>query len=195
MGSSPLTRGKQGPRPPHAGGAGLIPAHAGKTRAESCRGDPGGAHPRSRGENRDCGTKRRGSAGSSPLTRGKLCARERDADGGGLIPAHAGKTEANVEYLHEQGAHPRSRGENNVLVAPVSSLDGSSPLTRGKLARGLAGGRSRRLIPAHAGKTQVRLRACCERPAHPRSRGENLHSRAGHVVLTGSSPLTRGKLR
>ena len=32
------------------------------------------------------------AAGSSPLTRGKLAFRATDDEGGGLIPAHAGKT-------------------------------------------------------------------------------------------------------
>ena len=51
-GSSPLTRGKRGFVGGHAGGRGLIPAHAGKT---SCLIVPHyrvKAHPRSRGENR-----------------------------------------------------------------------------------------------------------------------------------------------
>ena len=49
------------------------------------------------------------------------------------------------------------------------------------------------LIPAHAGKTTRGAAAphCCA--AHPRSRGENRPTRASAWVLTGSSPLTRGK--
>ena len=70
-GSSPLTRGKQRIRPAHLSGAGLIPAHAGKT----CR-FPGvarryRAHPRSRGENEVKGLGHEIGDGSSPLTRGK----------------------------------------------------------------------------------------------------------------------------
>ena len=50
-----------------------------------------------------------------------------------------------------------------------------------------------RLIPAHAGKTNLHYASCTMYRAHPRSRGEN------HVVENcfsahfGSSPLTRGK--
>ena len=112
--------------------------------------------------------------GSSPLTRGKhgpqglLFGQRR------LIPAHAGKTRSRHPRAGPSGAHPRSRGENAVLGATGTGVDGSSPLTRGKreqIARWLD---DQGLIPAHAGKTAV-LRAL--RPglgAHPRSRGENV---------------------
>ena len=70
-GSSPLTRGK--PRTFRAARyfVRLIPAHAGKTTQVRRCSLSGGAHPRSRGENRgptDTPPRRRGS---SPLTRGK----------------------------------------------------------------------------------------------------------------------------
>ena len=70
-GSSPLTRGKH--QAPDLGceRAGLIPAHAGKTAADSAHRIPGQAHPRSRGENYAGVTAASAMAGSSPLTRGK----------------------------------------------------------------------------------------------------------------------------
>ena len=71
-GSSPLTRGK----PPEASSpkshAGLIPAHAGKTRLPSSTRRVPRAHPRSRGENARSVTRSLPGFGSSPLTRGKL---------------------------------------------------------------------------------------------------------------------------
>ena len=71
-GSSPLTRGKrQHPRPRHLI-IGLIPAHAGKTCMASVQSSLTGAHPRSRGENRQRRTEMEYRPGSSPLTRGKL---------------------------------------------------------------------------------------------------------------------------
>ena len=91
-GSSPLTRGKRDAVPPRLVGVGLIPAHAGKTRADPRRSREAQAHPRSRGENsRGHGGGAIG-AGSSPLTRGKPTWRLLIAQAGGLIPAHAGKT-------------------------------------------------------------------------------------------------------
>ena len=71
MGSSPLTRGKLACELVDGGTAGLIPAHAGKTRSDHGRRNRARAHPRSRGEN--CPRDFRGldDGGSSPLTRGK----------------------------------------------------------------------------------------------------------------------------
>ena len=50
-GSSPLTRGKRGPRGLGSGRRRLIPAHAGKTSPPPPRRPSTTAHPRSRGEN------------------------------------------------------------------------------------------------------------------------------------------------
>ena len=96
LGSSPLTRGK-----PPALMAGAAPPWA---------------HPRSRGENHhDCDCEIV-PAGSSPLTRGKRLLRSRISPRPGLIPAHAGKTRGTGESRPGAGAHPRSRGENAVVL-------------------------------------------------------------------------------
>ena len=93
------------------------------------------------------------------------------------------------------GAHPRSRGENSGVRTASRAPVGSSPLTRGKHLLDLGRHRYRRLIPAHAGKTD-RLDSVHLRPeAHPRSRGENLVALRSGMTLRGSSPLTRGKRR
>ena len=75
----------------------------------------------------------------------------------------------------------------------LSTDAGSSPLTRGKPARRGLEGMVRRLIPAHAGKTNPWSAEACQRAAHPRSRGENGLHGAFDVQRAGSSPLTRGK--
>ena len=72
---------------------GLIPAHAGKTVGADAGVDASGAHPRSRGENDDDHLHIPSVAGSSPLTRGKRFAQGVEDVVGGLIPAHAGKTQ------------------------------------------------------------------------------------------------------
>ena len=114
VGSSPLTRGKQSPKPRARLSTGLIPAHAGKTGGRAARAPPGWAHPRSRGENRDCGLAGRRELGSSPLTRGKPPRPHHRRDRGRLIPAHAGKTDDTGGETRVIGAHPRSRGENEM---------------------------------------------------------------------------------
>ena len=193
LGSSPLTRGKPRKRWDQICKARLIPAHAGKTCARRRAGSPMTAHPRSRGENISRPPLASWKAGSSPLTRGKRQHFDEDTPGGGLIPAHAGKT---VES-HGDGpvgrAHPRSRGENHRSSRPPRKPSGSSPLTRGKRPDADGGGSAERLIPAHAGKT---VAAACQsscRTAHPRSRGENCRSHFSTFSWSGSSPLTRGK--
>ena len=192
-GSSPLTRGKRRTHGPLHRAAGLIPAHAGKTRGSHTASMTAGAHPRSRGENAAYVGDVPNDTGSSPLTRGKqptviLSVRVR-----GLIPAHAGKTDHPESSGLLPGAHPRSRGENTDSGSGRTVVTGSSPLTRGKLmappSRHTGGG----LIPAHAGKTVDHDPRPVDDGAHPRSRGENPASYGGRGGLSGSSPLTRGK--
>ena len=91
-------------------------------------------------------------------------------------------------------AHPRSRGENGPLPAEGMELDGSSPLTRGKLGGDELVGVLSRLIPAHAGKTRTTGGKSPPPSAHPRSRGENRDGVLRSMSIGGSSPLTRGKL-
>ena len=112
MGSSPLTRGK--------------------LRLDTLQRRTGGAHPRSRGENNEEGSTPTVGQGSSPLTRGKPDVLVVLKIATGLIPAHAGKTGTGYLLVRNDGAHPRSRGENVTLSRSRSILTGSSPLTRGK---------------------------------------------------------------
>ena len=192
-GSSPLTRGKHGYSFITVTIPGLIPAHAGKTGGDRGERSHGGAHPRSRGENRRVHHTQQLHPGSSPLTRGKL----RDSLFArvvrGLIPAHAGKTTTLLGTLAASRAHPRSRGENGSRLLARSSHPGSSPLTRGKRSVGRDAVRPRGLIPAHAGKTRHLPPYLPSLRAHPRSRGENGQPVVDLIINVGSSPLTRGK--
>ena len=193
-GSSPLTRGKPCSMCRRASSVGLIPAHAGKTHAKPGYPKTAEAHPRSRGENCTPGTRVPVTQGSSPLTRGK----HHDGRPPGLhrrlIPAHAGKTGAHGLRTCDAEAHPRSRGENLHLVGTRLEDGGSSPLTRGKHRPLTASKPMQRLIPAHAGKTDVHVGSGWWHGAHPRSRGENSRSSLTSSPGRGSSPLTRGKL-
>ena len=91
-GSSPLTRGKLAFMTAETMPWRLIPAHAGKTLPPCHPRCPLPAHPRSRGENYGISWRKRGEAGSSPLTRGKLQIVPEIRPMMRLIPAHAGKT-------------------------------------------------------------------------------------------------------
>ena len=192
-GSSPLTRGKPNRASAAANVFGLIPAHAGKTWGRSMVAPLAWAHPRSRGENPPASTVQEHLAGSSPLTRGKPYRPLSIRPPRRLIPAHAGKTRTAWPRSWACPAHPRSRGENLSSSLAMVSLDGSSPLTRGKRTRRRHCLSCGRLIPAHAGKTHT----CRSWPprlgAHPRSRGENDQVGMEPPGGAGSSPLTRGK--
>ena len=192
-GSSPLTRGKPDRAHGRGRGAGLIPAHAGKTAPARPRRSHGRAHPRSRGENYEAHALAIQTGGSSPLTRGKLTSGVGVVMRGGLIPAHAGKTVSSPTPLPTAWAHPRSRGENTPVGTPPPWVQGSSPLTRGKRARPLQRRNTIGLIPAHAGKTPPGLPPARRVWAHPRSRGENAMAEGQISAEEGSSPLTRGK--
>ena len=82
-----------------------------------------------------------------------------------------------------------------MVASPAKVVEkGSSPLTRGKRVPLELKYGGARLIPAHAGKTRSSQPASNTPTAHPRSRGENRLRMIASCPLTGSSPLTRGKL-
>ena len=195
IGSSPLTRGKRKVSLEDFQTARLIPAHAGKTPSRMISPGSLAAHPRSRGENYGSDPLRGGRWGSSPLTRGKRAPPGRHRVPGGLIPAHAGKTEGSALIYTGGAAHPRSRGENPTTSTGPILRRGSSPLTRGKQGTNCAKKSRIRLIPAHAGKTHLEGVGGAGPAAHPRSRGENRLSSPVRMMASGSSPLTRGKPR
>ena len=192
-GSSPLTRGKHFRACEQRPCARLIPAHAGKTARWRSRNGVWTAHPRSRGENSTADSVAYMPCGSSPLTRGKQTPAHHNGPRSGLIPAHAGKTERTSLSSRPPSAHPRSRGENVNRATSHDRPSGSSPLTRGKrIFRQPRDGREW-LIPAHAGKTHMRVAVALSAQAHPRSRGENIFGLPFGLSGGGSSPLTRGK--
>ena len=132
-GSSPLARGKRDDLVPPLAGVRLIPARAGKTYCAGQSFRHGRAHPRSRGENSAAGDGFPPRGGSSPLARGKQLDFSSGPVALGLIPARAGKTSSRPPGRQTLAAHPRSRGENEILNAVCCELSGSSPLARGKL--------------------------------------------------------------
>ena len=173
---------------------GLIPAHAGKTRAPFWHSACQAAHPRSRGENTTRPRPRRKGWGSSPLTRGKLSFLWCVVSDERLIPAHAGKTSSRWCLSLSCPAHPRSRGENPHPMARQPCRRLAHPRSRGEnvedaqagdlvcwlipahagktgVVCGSPGGVG--LIPAHAGKTRLSRSCMMLSSAHPRSRGEN----------------------
>ena len=110
-------------------------------------------HPRACGEHHmathDCNATR----GSSPRMRGTPYARHPRSGRTGIIPAHAGNTQAEVKRLRKLGDHPRACGEHEVLTFIATMISGSSPRMRGTRDMSKQGKGSRGIIPAHAGNT------------------------------------------
>ena len=150
------------------------------------------AHPRSRGEHGRRPIAIFAVRGSSPLARGTRGADRGIRRRGRLIPARAGNTTGDYRISFDNAAHPRSRGEHAGTDASAASRAGSSPLARGTQERYCEQIARRRLIPARAGNTGMRLMDWRRSSAHPRSRGEHPDMSKPAPTLYGSSPLARG---
>ena len=194
-GPSPLARGKLKSLPNELFMLGTIPARAGET--WQCQG--GGAvdrdHPRSRGGNRATSYGVPGRWGPSPLARGKLLGIAFFQVGVGTIPARAGETRTGASSLGRVRDHPRSRGGNRDLSNCSDYDEGPSPLARGKRKLLRCAASIPGTIPARAGETvsaQIHQHRARD---HPRSRGGNSPGRLLPRIISGPSPLARGKQR
>ena len=139
-----------------AWGMRIIPARAGFTPTEINDLISGRDHPRSRGVYPGGRHPAGHRVGSSPLARGLPGDDPAPAECGGIIPARAGFTLAEIGDLKARKDHPRSRGVYSGGKSPKDQVKGSSPLARGlrhprdyAIAEG-------RIIPARAGFTRAR---------------------------------------
>ena len=171
-GSSPHTRGAPGWEESCSAGGRIIPAYAGSTMRPTGSSSTKPDHPRIRGEHAG----RRGLAGR----------RRR------IIPAYAGSTSRWSAPSSRVPDHPRIRGEHSFEKLPSAMARGSSPHTRGALARALRLVHGARIIPAYAGSTMAGERLPVGRPDHPRIRGEHRKYQQDKAWRSGSSPHTRG---
>ena len=171
---------------------GIIPAYAGSTARASSGVIPVWDHPRIRGEHMHVYPPVSRFDGSSPHTRGARRAAQPPREFHGIIPAYAGSTVPAPRNPCRRRDHPRIRGEHHQLGMGIELAGGSSPHTRGALDGRAPAGHDHRIIPAYAGSTCRRGRACPCPSDHPRIRGEHHQEFAGEGVGLGSSPHTRG---
>ena len=109
-----------------------------------------------------------------------------------IIPALAGNTVLDEGMFLDAADHPRSRGEYHAVSRQVGDDCGSSPLSRGILARAPQPHLTARIIPALAGNS-FGVGVCIETSLdHPRSRGEYFSEPLLKDFVRGSSPLSRG---
>ena len=194
LGSSPLMRGKARPPPFHPSPAGIIPAHAGKSKSVQRRRCAAKDHPRSCGEKYRRAHSEVDHQGSSPLMRGKASYPVMPKAPKRIIPAHAGKSfpENSKRLIFRD--HPRSCGEKHFLPVVLVPVVGSSPLMRGKVRDVRYPVQDWRIIPAHAGKSDSSLIIALYVGDHPRSCGEMSSNLSNYRIEQGSSPLMRGKV-
>ena len=193
LGSPPRMRGKHRVFGEGTADMRITPAHAGKTLAVLRAQTPLTDHPRACGENRFFTRKATLWGGSPPRMRGKpvLCKENLCSDR--ITPAHAGKTFGITKITGLESDHPRACGENasNAINSAVGF--GSPPRMRGKPSHLLFSSRSRRITPAHAGKTGGSVRSCLSISDHPRACGENFFIKRLTFFPGGSPPRMRGK--
>ena len=172
--------------------AGIIPAHAGNTLMPLFVLSRGRDHPRACGEHRLGKIFAITLMGSSPRMRGTLY-RKLDVDSfTGIIPAHAGNTNAILACLRMDGDHPRACGEHKHPGLLKASGRGSSPRMRGTRSPAPAGRVQGGIIPAHAGNTSGSEQRECTRRDHPRACGEHRGDDMTNGTTPGSSPRMRG---
>ena len=111
---------------------------------------------------------------------------------GGIIPADAGNTVAQVRlHVHLQD-HPRGCGEHELKPATLHLIPGSSPRMRGTPKGSVRSVGEERIIPADAGNTWTRSAYSNPHGDHPRGCGEHSTSQAIVNLAIGSSPRMRG---
>ena len=112
-----------------------------------------------------------------------------------ITPAYAGKRHQLEYYRLKPEDHPRLCGEKLTRSTLNSQNWGSPPPMRGKVRVGEAYSRAYRITPAYAGKScGYDRRACCVWD-HPRLCGEKRKFFRKMLIITGSPPPMRGKVR
>ena len=175
--------------------AGIIPAYAGSTTAQTGKDAGKRDHPRIRGEHFLPTFKRILPAGSSPHTRGALKPVGGHVDVAGIIPAYAGSTQDPTEPSQENMDHPRIRGEHYSHECELPDSHGSSPHTRGAHVGGSERVEVEGIIPAYAGSTRPVKMAPELRTDHPRIRGEHASRRLDVHVRERIIPAYAGSTR
>ena len=111
-----------------------------------------------------------------------------------FIPAYAGNAILFTKAFNHQPVHPRIRGERHLVHQSLQSSTGSSPHTRGTHCHIKEFFNTSRFIPAYAGNAPFLAAPVLAFSVHPRIRGERWMGLGLLLVLTGSSPHTRGTL-
>ncbi len=194
-GSSPLARGRLTTIVQAQATTGIIPACAGPTLESTGAHHGCPDHPRLRGADDAWPYFPTNAPGSSPLARGRRPGRAGTRGVGGIIPACAGPTILRPTRPRTGRDHPRLRGADSPTRRGAWGRAGSSPLARGRLAYAARSVGAGRIIPACAGPTSTAARCARTMQDHPRLRGADDNDGPNGTIVSGSSPLARGRHR
>ena len=117
-----------------------------------------------------------------------------DAESGPVrfIPARAGNSRTAPGPNSPTPVHPHACGEQCVAFSRRSTHSGSSPRVRGTVPCVRTPDHRLRFIPARAGNSSSPRRLPSRSSVHPRACGEQIATRAGIIIRSGSSPRVRG---
>ena len=127
--------------------------------------------------------------------RGKVCRRDAAENRRGITPAYAGKSFPDQSSSGNARDHPRLCGEKCCYEGGDEKCMGSPPPMRGKETEPEEDERCYRITPAYAGKSRrcMGFRRCTG--DHPRLCGEKFRLYNGEMLVLGSPPPMRGKVR
>ena len=192
VGSSPRTRGTVTKFQCRLDVARFIPTHAGNGGRSPTSGRRPSVHPHARGERRQHQGRVVRDRGSSPRTRGTGGDSRPHFVEPRFIPTHAGNGRLPAWFTGRLTVHPHARGERSSRAVASTAPAGSSPRTRGTVARRPRARVAARFIPTHAGNGVGGRLDRCEQTVHPHARGERVDVGAAQYPAHGSSPRTRG---
>ena len=133
---------------------GITPAHAGNSAFSMFGRVPVWDHPRTCGEQLCDTYGKRKSLGSPPHMRGTGALMSIGSFMLGITPAHAGNSGIDSRRAEAPKDHPRTCGEQLILVQVLLFLKGSPPHMRGTDTVGDGGRCDGGITPAHAGNSK-----------------------------------------
>ena len=132
------------------------------------------------------------SPGSPPRVRGTVLSISISMLLLGITPACAGNRYSCLFIKTFSRDHPRVCGEQSALASNSPSIPGSPPRVRGTAMARLHGEYVKRITPACAGNSGIRLHILVRCPDHPRVCGEQDANRKILHRWIGSPPRVRG---
>ena len=173
---------------------GITPACAGKRHERRGSVRHIRNHPRVRGEEWSCSSRRCPAPESPPRARGRATFDPTCCDRNGITPACAGKRACGGRRAEPVWNHPRVRGEEDVGVLRDSVVVESPPRARGRAVSDADAIFLSGITPACAGKSWGEDDGCRTGGNHPRVRGEEHAVAVSDADRKESPPRARGRV-